>query len=61
MGPNVLKYGGEAGLSYLDALSQTVVVSNIDPAAPHKSITFPVGSCNVSVIGYLENSELVSA
>lgn len=58
VGPNVLKYGGEAGRSYLDALNETVVVSNIDPAPSHKSITFPVGSCNVSVIGYLENSEL---
>ncbi|XP_023719629.1 5'-nucleotidase isoform X2 [Cryptotermes secundus] len=58
VGPNVLKYGGEAGRSYIDALNETVVVSNIEPSPPHKSITFPVGSCNVSVIGYLENSEL---
>jgi hypothetical protein len=61
VGPNVLKYGGEAGLSYIDAPNQTVVVSNIDPAPPHKSITFSAGSCNISVIGYLENSDLVSA
>jgi hypothetical protein len=60
VGPNVLKYGGEAGLSYLQGLKQSIVVSNIDPEPEHKSITFPIGSCNVSVIGYLEDSELVS-
>lgn len=52
----MFKYGGEAGQSYLDGLEETVVVSNIDPAPKHKSITFPVGNCNVTVIGYLESS-----
>jgi hypothetical protein len=56
VGSNVFQYGGEAGQSYLDRLNETVVVSNIDPAPKHKSITFPVGSCNVSVIGYVESS-----
>jgi hypothetical protein len=55
----VFKYGGDAGRSYLDGLKESVVVSNID-TAPQKSLRFTVGTCNISVIGYLENTELVS-
>lgn len=58
VGPNVFKYGGDAGRSYLDGLNQSIVVSNIDPAQQQKSVTFPVGNCTVAVIGYLENTKL---
>ncbi|XP_021938017.1 uncharacterized protein LOC110838764 isoform X3 [Zootermopsis nevadensis] len=57
VGSNVFKYGGEAGQSYLDGLNETVVVSNIDPAPRHKSLTFAVENCSVSVIGYVDSSE----
>jgi len=56
----VFKYGGDAGRLYLDGLKESIVVSNIEPAPQHKSLMFSVGKCNVSVIGYLENTELVS-
>jgi hypothetical protein len=56
----VFEYGGDAGRSYKDGLKESIVVSNIDPAPQHKSLIFPVGNCNVLVIGYLENTELVS-
>lgn len=56
----MFKYGGDAGRRYLDGLSQSIVVSNIDPPPQHKSVIFSVGNCNVSVTGYLENTEMVS-
>lgn len=56
----MFKYGGDAGRRYLDGLKESIVVSNIDPAPQFKSLIFPVGNCNVAVIGYLENTELVS-
>ena len=55
----MFKYGGDAGRTYLDGLKQSIVVSNIDPT-PQKSKIFRVGNCTVAVIGYLENTELVS-
>jgi hypothetical protein len=56
----VFKYGGDAGRRYLEELKQSIVVSNIEPAPQFKSKVFLVGNCNVSVIGYLEKTELVS-
>jgi hypothetical protein len=56
----VFKYGDDAGKMYLDGLNQSIVVSNIDSVQQRKSVTLTVGTCNVSVIGYLENTELVS-
>lgn len=56
----MFKYGGDAGQMYLDGLKQSIVVSNIDPAPQLKSVVLRFGSCNVSVIGYLENTEQVS-
>jgi hypothetical protein len=60
VGPNVFKYGGGAGRKYLDGLKESIVVSNIDPAPKRKSVQIPFGSCNISVIGYLEETEQVS-
>jgi 2',3'-cyclic-nucleotide 2'-phosphodiesterase (5'-nucleotidase family) len=56
----VFKYGGDAGRMYLDGLKENIVVSNIDPPPQHKSVILPVGNCTVAVIGYLENTKLVS-
>jgi hypothetical protein len=56
----VFKFGGDAGRKYLNGLNQSIVVSNIEPAPQFKSLIFPVGNCNVSVIGYLDDTELVS-
>jgi hypothetical protein len=56
----MFKYGGDAGRMYLDRLNQSIVVSNIDSVQVHKSLMFRVGDCNVSVIGYLDKTELVS-
>lgn len=55
----MFKYGGDAGRMYMDGLSQSIVVSNIDPT-PNKSLVFTIGNCSVAVIGYLENTEMVS-
>jgi len=56
----MFKFGGNAGRKFLDGLKQSIVVSNINPAPQFKSLIFPVENCNVAVIGYLENTELVS-
>jgi hypothetical protein len=45
---------------YMDGLNESIVVSNIEPAPQHKSLMFRAGNCNVSVIGYVENTEQVS-
>jgi hypothetical protein len=56
----VFKYGAGAGRMYLDGLKESIVVSNIDPAPQRTSVVIPFGSCNISVIGYLEDTEQVS-
>ncbi|XP_069680052.1 protein 5NUC-like isoform X3 [Periplaneta americana] len=56
-GLNVFKYGADAGRDYLIGLNSTVI-TNIQPESQHKSLLFSVGSCNVSVIGFIDGTDM---
>ncbi|KAJ9580172.1 hypothetical protein L9F63_004189, partial [Diploptera punctata] len=53
---DVFQYGQEAGEEFLKELNSTVVVSNMDIPDVLKTASYSIGKCNISVIGFLDNT-----